>query len=107
MCNGGVYGGCTVGKRKRRRIDKDRNADVATLGGREYGYSSCGSVDLDVDGGCIRDWLVRRIDGGCCFGLSGDGVVDGDCMGGGGVILAGETDGANGVKWANWVKWAY
>ena len=30
---------------------------------------------------------------------SGDGVGDGDCMGSGGVVSAGETDGADGAKW--------
>ena len=42
-----------------------------------------GSVDGGGSGGWwIRDWCVRRIEGGNVVGASGNGGGDGDCMGG-------------------------
>ena len=50
------------------------------------------SCDVGGGGWWIRDWCGRRIDGGNIVGASGNGVGDGDCMGGG-VVVA--VNGAN------------
>ena len=56
-----------------------------------------GSVVVGNVSGCIRDRRGRQSNGGCWVSSRGDGVDDGDCMGGGVVIgLAYET---------KWVKW--
>ena len=64
------------------------------------------AVVVGWGGRWICDLRVRKIDGGYVVGLSGDGVGDGDCMGGSGVVLSGETNGVNDANRDNRAKWA-